>query len=157
MMERPPLVGRFLGLRRLAFVGVSRHPRDFSRALFRDLVGRGYDVVPVNPHGVEALGRRSFPRVQDIDPPVEAALIMTPRAQTEEAVRDCVSAGVRFVWLHKGAGRGSVTAGALELCDKHGLDVVPGACPYMFLESPGFVHSAHAFLRRVFARGDRAA
>lgn len=157
MTERPVLVNRFLQLRRLAFVGVSRNPRDFSRALFRDLIGRGYDVVPVNPHGVEALGRRFFARVQDIDPPVEGALIMTPRARTEDAIQDCVAAGVRFVWLHRGAGQGSVTPGALELCTEHGVEVVPGACPYMYLEYPGFLHSAHAFLRRVFARGDHAA
>jgi predicted CoA-binding protein len=156
-MEKPALINRFLKLRRVAFVGVSRNPRDFSRALFGDLVGRGYDVVPVNPYGVEALGRRSFPRVQDIHPPVEAALIMTPPGKTEDAIKDCVAAGVRFVWLHKGAGQGSVTPRALELCEEHGLDVVPGACPYMYLEYPGFVHSAHAFLRRVFARKDRAA
>jgi predicted CoA-binding protein len=156
-MERPALVNRFLSLRRLAFVGVSRNAGDFSRALFRDLVGRGYDMVPVNPHGLEALGRKSFARVQDIKPPVEAALIMTPRAKTEDAVRDCIAAGVRFLWLHKGAGQGSVTPGALELCREQGIDVVPGACPYMYLDHPGFVHSVHSFLRRLFGRTASAA
>jgi len=39
----------FLAQRRIALVGVSRDPRDLSRALFRELRGRGYDVVPVHP------------------------------------------------------------------------------------------------------------
>jgi hypothetical protein len=88
---------------------------------------------------------------------VEAALIMTPREKTEAAVRDCAAAGVRLVWLHKGAGQGSVTPAALQACAEHGLDVVPGACPYMYLEYPGFVHSAHVLLRRLFGRKAHAA
>ncbi len=39
----------FLALKRVAMVGVSRDPRDFSRMLFREMKKRGYDMVPVNP------------------------------------------------------------------------------------------------------------
>lgn len=42
-------IREFLGQKRLAIVGVSRQPRDFSRALFREFCSRGYEVVPVNP------------------------------------------------------------------------------------------------------------
>jgi len=45
-MER---VRDFLSQKRLAFVGVSRQPKDYSRALFREFGARGYDAVPVNP------------------------------------------------------------------------------------------------------------
>ncbi|PYX41387.1 MAG: CoA-binding protein, partial [Acidobacteria bacterium] len=38
----------FLALRRIAMVGVSRDPEDFSRKLFREMCDRGYDMVPVN-------------------------------------------------------------------------------------------------------------
>ena len=47
----------FLSCRRIAVFGVSRDPRDFSRSVFRAFVERGYDAVPVNPHGGEAEGR----------------------------------------------------------------------------------------------------
>lgn len=39
----------FLVLRRIALVGVSRDPKDFSRVLFREMCDKGYDMVPVNP------------------------------------------------------------------------------------------------------------
>jgi len=39
----------FLDLKRLAVVGVSRNPTDFTRVLFREFRNRGYDAVPVNP------------------------------------------------------------------------------------------------------------
>ena len=35
----------FLSLKRIAVVGVSRNPKDFTRSLFREFVRRGYDVV----------------------------------------------------------------------------------------------------------------
>jgi predicted CoA-binding protein len=150
-MKTPHLVERFLRCRRIAFVGLSRHPRDFSRVLFRDLVERGYDVVPVSPHDFEVQGRRTFPLVRAIKPPVEAALVMTPPQRSEEVVLDCAAAGVQLVWLHRGAGTGAVSPEALRAAADHGLEVVPGECPYMYLDAPGFVHAAHRFLRRLFA------
>ena len=39
----------FLAQRRIAFVGLSRDPKHFSRVVFREMSQRGYDVVPVNP------------------------------------------------------------------------------------------------------------
>ena len=107
----------FLAHRRLALVGVSRDSRDFSRVVFAELARRGYDVVPVNPIGGEGRGGMPFVRrVQDIDPPLEAALLMTPPAVTTEVVKDCVEAGIHHVWMHQGVGRGAASPAALALC-----------------------------------------
>jgi len=40
-----------LSLPRVALVGASHNPRDFSRVLMAELVKRGHDVVPVNLRG----------------------------------------------------------------------------------------------------------
>ena len=79
-MER---VRDFLSQKRLAFVGVSRQPKDYSRALFREFCARGYDAIPVNPAVAEIEGRRSFARVQDIDPVPDGVLVLTSSAVTE--------------------------------------------------------------------------
>ena len=39
----------FLSQKRIAMIGVSRNPKDFSAALFEGLRKRGYEMVPVNP------------------------------------------------------------------------------------------------------------
>ncbi|HYL11933.1 MAG TPA: CoA-binding protein [Terriglobales bacterium] len=95
-------VREFLAQRRIALVGVSRNPKDFSRMLFREMCDRGYDMVPVNPAVSEVESRRCFGRLQEIDPPAEGALVMTAPQDTERVVRDCVEAGVRRVWMHRG-------------------------------------------------------
>lgn len=133
---------------RFALVGVSRSPRDFSRVVLRALLEHGRDVVPVNPHAAELEGRVCFARVQDVQPPVHAALLMTPPARTEEAVRDCLAAGVRHVWLHRGAGPGSATPEAIALCRANGIEPIADLCPFMALEHAGWMHRLHAFFRR---------
>ena len=77
----------FLATRRFAVVGVSRNEKDFSRYLLRELLARGYDAVPVNPALTEAEGRRTYARVADIDPPVDAALFLTAPADFPEGIR----------------------------------------------------------------------
>jgi predicted CoA-binding protein len=135
----------FLDQKRIAFVGVSRNPKDFSRSLFRDLRRQGYTVIPVNRQMPDVEGSRCFPRVQDVTPPVDGALIMTPAAKSEHVVRDCAQAGVSRVWLHRGTGTGSVSAEALNLCQKLGIRAVAGYCPYMCLAQTPFFHRFHGF------------
>src|SRR3954447_10903888 len=93
----------FLSLHRIAMIGVSQDPKHFSRAVYRAWRDRGYDVVPVNPKVREVEAAFCYPRTQEIGPPVEAALVLTPAAASEEAVKDCVAAGIRRVWLYRRA------------------------------------------------------
>ena len=142
----------FLAAGRIAVVGVSRDAKDFSRAVLRELAGRGYDVVAVNPALVDAGGIPCFARVQDVSPPADAALLLTSAAQTERVLRDCIEAGIRRVWLHRGAGPGAATTGALALCAATGIQVVQGLCPFMALPDAGFPHRVHHFFRHALAR-----
>lgn len=139
----------FLAQKRIAIVGVSREPRSFSAQLFAEFSRRGYDVVPVNPGAPEVLGRPCFPRVQDIQPAPDAALLMTSPAATEAVVRDCAQAGIRRVWMYRAAGAGAVSPAAIEFCRQQGIAVVPGECPYMFLPQAGALHRIHGLLRKL--------
>ena len=142
-------IHEFLGCRRIAMAGLARDSRHFSRTIFRELRSRGYDVVPVNPNASEIEGVRCYARVCDIDPPVEGALLTTTGAASEAVVRDCADAGVKRVWLYRAAGRGSVTPGAVSLCEQRGISVVPGECIFMFLRDAGWIHALHGTIRKV--------
>ncbi|HYM83062.1 MAG TPA: CoA-binding protein [Candidatus Dormibacteraeota bacterium] len=141
----------FWALKRLAVVGVSRDPKHFSNVIWQELRQRRYEAVPVNPNATELDGQRCYARIQDIEPPVEGVVVMTPSAVSAQVVRDADAAGVRHVWLHKGAGGGSgaVSEDALEYCRTHGIDVVAGFCPYMFLPGTPFFHGFHAFAKKL--------
>jgi len=144
-------VDEFLALKRLAVVGVSRDPKHFSYVLWQELRQRGYEAIPVNPNTTELDGQRCHARVQDIQPPVQGVLVMTPPSVTGQVVRDCIDAGIGSVWLHKGAGGGpgAVDPAAVKLAQEHGIELVVGQCPYMFLPGTPFFHGVHGAFRKL--------
>lgn len=147
-MASTAIIEEFLTHRRLAFIGVSRRPKEFSAAVYRQLRDRGYDLLPVNPHADEVEGDRGYRRIADLPPDVEGAIVMVPAGASAEVVRQCLDRGIPRVWLHQGVGPSSVSAEAVALCRDHGVPVVDGACPLMFVEPVGWIHRAHRAGRR---------
>jgi predicted CoA-binding protein len=145
-------IEEFLGLKRLAVVGVSRNPRDFTRTLFRELRDRGYDVVPVNPNLSEVEGLPCLPNLQNVSPPVEGVLLLTHPSVTDLVVRDCTQAGVRHVWMYRAGGSGAVSRQAVAYCQSNGINLVEGECPFMFLQGASWPHRVHGFCRKVLGR-----
>ena len=143
------IIEDFLAQKRIAMVGISRERRSDSAVIFEELSRRGYDVVPVNPNIQEALGHRCFARVQDIQPPVQAALLMTAPEETDMGVTDGAVAGIPRIWMYRGVGKGSVSSKAIAYCQERGIAVIPGECPFMFLPGTGAVHRFHGFLRKL--------
>jgi uncharacterized protein len=139
----------FLGQKRFAIVGVSQSPKDFSRSLFREFRERGYDPVPVNPAAREIEGQACFSRLQEIQPPVHGALLMTSPAVTDAVVRDCAEAGIKRVWMYRAGGRGAVTQEAVQFCESSGMAVIPGECPLMFLPGGAWFHRFHGLVKKI--------
>jgi uncharacterized protein len=148
-MTTGELINDFLKQKRLAVVGVSRNPRDFSRSLFREFLKEGYDAVPVNPQLQEIEGRRCFAHLGEISPPVEGALLMTSPALTEQVVRECASSGITRVWMYRAGGNGAVHPNAVAYCHQKGLRLVEGYCPFMFFARPAIFHRVHKFCMKL--------
>jgi len=145
-------IENFLAQKRIALVGISRERLNIGTDLFKALFSRGHEVSLVNPKATEMLGQRCFARVQDIHPAPDAALLLTSPGVTNSVVRDCAEAGVKRIWMYRGGGQGSVSTEAVEFCREHGIELVPGQCPFMFL-SP--VHGVHRFHRFFFKIGGK--
>jgi uncharacterized protein len=148
-MSSMSMIQDFLGQKRLAVVGVSREPKDFSLALFRELRKQGYDAVPVNPQAQEIDEQACFARLQAVQPPVDGALLMTPPAATDAVVRDCAEAGIKRVWMYRAGGAGAVSPQAVKYCEEHGIAVIPGECPFMFLSGVSWFHRLHGVIRKI--------
>ena len=133
----------FLAHKRFAYVGVSRQPKDFSRALFREFRAQGYDPVPVHPLSKEIDGIRCFRSVREIGPPVEGVLLMTPPPLTATLLPECAQAGIKRIWIYRDS------PGAVKFCEENGIDVVSGECPFMFFPEASFIHRFHGFVRKV--------
>lgn len=145
-------IQNFLAQKRIAIVGVSHNPKDISRSLLREFRTRGYEVVPVNPSLQEVDGARCFASVRDIQPPVDAVLLMTAPTVTDQIVEECADSGISKVWMYSAGKAGAVTEHAVNFCASRGMSVIPGECPYMFLPKPGCIHGLHGFIRKIRGR-----
>jgi hypothetical protein len=149
-MLDPALAQEFLAQRRFAVVGASDDPKSFGRTVLRELRDHGYEVVAVNPHVRTVLDEPCYPSLAAVPGALDGAIVMLHRDRSARIVRECLDAGVPRVWLFQGVGgAGAVSDEALALCAEHGLPVVAGACPLMFLEPVGLVHRIHRRVRQL--------
>jgi predicted CoA-binding protein len=137
MSDFNKLARDFLAQKRIAVVGVSRDTGT-ANGIYRKLRDEGYTVFAVNPNTDEAEGDPCYPSIKELPGPVDGAVIVTKPAISEQVMHDCVEAGVPRVWMHYnpmfGADNTSVSDPAVTYGREHGVTVIAGGCPMMFLE-----------------------
>lgn len=149
-MIDPTQVQAFLAGTRIAVVGASDDTKKFGGTIYRELVKRGYDAIPVNPNTTVVDGRPCYPTVIAVPGELDGVMVVVRRELAADVVRDCVERGVGRVWLFKGIGApGAVSDEAVQLCHDHGIEVIEGACPLMFLDPVGAFHRVHRVMRRM--------
>jgi predicted CoA-binding protein len=148
---------RFLSLKRIAVAGVSRDARQPANGIYRKLRDTRHEVFPVNPNATEVEGDRSFPDIASIPGGVDGVVIATNPRVSEAIVQQCISAGIRNVWMHRSFGSGSVSTEAVRLCRENGISVIDGACPLMYCEPVDAAHKCFRWLLGAFGRLPRSA
>jgi uncharacterized protein len=136
----------FVSQKTLAMVGLSRNEKAFSASIFKELTGKGYRLLPVNPNATTIGGLPCYPTLASLPEKVGGVLIVTPPAQTETVVREAADQGYARVWIQQGA----QTPAAEKLCKERGLSAVSGKCIMMFAEPVSSIHSVHRWFAKVF-------
>lgn len=115
-----------LATRRIAVVGASDRPDRPSHGVFRFLLDRGYEAVPVNPqlagravHGVPAVATLAEAA------PLDMVDIFRRSADAGAVVDEAIRLGARSVWLQLGV----VDEAAAARARAAGLIVVMDRCP----------------------------
>lgn len=139
-------IDQFLQQKRIAMVGVSRDSKEFANTLYRQLKEKGYDMVPVNPAAAEVEGVPCYPTVAAIAGKVDGVLVMVPANKAMSVVQDSRAAGVEHIWFYRAAGPGAVSPEAVAAAQNAGMNVVDGACPFMFVGS--WPHKIHRLFTR---------
>ncbi|HZN56327.1 MAG TPA: CoA-binding protein [Candidatus Polarisedimenticolaceae bacterium] len=109
---------------RIAVVGASNDPSKYGNIIVRNLLGHGYDVVPVNPKEKTIAGRSVVPTLADLPGPVDIVDVVTPPAVTRGILKDAAAAGVSLVWLQDG----SFDQAVLDEAAAAPFKTVHGAC-----------------------------
>ncbi|HEY8284174.1 MAG TPA: CoA-binding protein [Chloroflexota bacterium] len=109
---------------RIAIVGLSSKPERPSYNVARYLLDHGYEVIPVNPHEQEVLGRQAYARLADVPGTIDVVDIFRRPKFVPGVVAEAVAAGVGAIWTQLGviSEEGAVLAAA------HGLTMVMDRC-----------------------------
>jgi predicted CoA-binding protein len=112
--------------RRIAVVGASNKPERPSFGVMRFLLGRGFEVVPVNPGlaGTEILGRAVVGSLAEAGE-LDMVDVFRRSEEVGAVVEEAVRLGARTVWMQLGV----VNQAAAAVARKAGVRVVMDRCP----------------------------
>jgi hypothetical protein len=137
----------FLANSRIAVTGVSRDGATHgSNTVYKRLRDRGYKVFAVNPNTDEVEGDPAYDDLGSIPGGVEAVVIGTAPRHAEDTMRDAVDQGIKWVWMHRSIGGGSVCDDATVYGRENGVTVIDGGCPLMFGPTADPAHKVMRFI-----------
>ena len=148
-------VNDFLRQKRIAVVGVSSKRNTPANGIYRKLKSLRYKVFPVGRSAGIFENDPCYSDLQTIPSSIDGVIIVTNADNSEKIVEQCVALNIPRVWMHCSAGTthkvsseshrsntSSVSEKAIQLCRKHNIAVIPGACPLMFCETADWFHKS---------------
>jgi len=135
----------FLASTPIAMAGVSRNPKKFGQAAFKELREKGLDLIPVNPLAEEILGVKAYKDIASLPSAVNGVLIMTKKDQTASVVREAKTRGIKNIWIQQMAD----SKEAIKELEGSDINYVTGECILMHYK-PHSVHKFHKAIRKFF-------
>lgn len=139
-------IKQFLEAPSIAMVGVSRNPKKFGGAIFKELKSKGFDLYPVNPKADEIQGVKSYKNVTELPENVNHLFIVTSKTETTSVVKEAVERGFKMIWIQQK----SDTPEAVEIIRKASIPLIHKKCIMMFADPVKGVHGFHRFLTKAF-------
>lgn len=108
----------------VAMVGLSANPERPSNGVARYLMGKGYQVIPVNPNEKEILGETCYPDLASIPEPVDVVDVFRKSEDVLPIAEEAVRIGAKALWMQEGVKNRQAAA----LARQAGLKVVMDKC-----------------------------
>jgi uncharacterized protein len=124
------IAGILAGSRTIAMVGASAAANRPSSFAMKYLLGKGYEVMPINPTlaGGEIQRRRVYASLTEIPGPVDIVDIFRNPAAAQEVVREAIALkdklGIKVIWMQLGVRNDTAAAEA----EAAGLQAVMNRC-----------------------------
>lgn len=140
-------INEFLESQPIAMIGVSRNPKKFGFAAFKELKEKGLKVIPVNPEADQIMGEKVYRNISLLPPEVGGIIIMTKKNSTASVIREAKQKGIKNIWIQQQAD----SPEALEEVKGTNINCITGECILMHYRANG-VHKFHRGLKKFFGR-----
>ena len=111
-------------LKKIAVIGMSRHPAKAAHFVPKYLSEQGFDITPVNPTANEILGKKCYSDISLVQDPIDIVDIFRPSEQVLPVVQNAIKKKPKVIWLQEGIHNEE----AENLAREHGIDVVFNRC-----------------------------
>jgi uncharacterized protein len=138
-------INEFIASEPIAMVGVSRDPKKFGFAAFRELREKGLNVIPVNPHGGEIHQAQVCPDLKSLPAGTKGLIVVTPAAATAGVVKEARDLGYKQIWIQQK----SESKEAIDALAGSDINLITGQCILMHYKPHSF-HKFHAGIKRFF-------
>jgi uncharacterized protein len=139
-------INQFVAQRHTAVVGISRNPRKFGNAIFKELQKQGYSLYPISKHMKEFEGVPCYPDIASLPAEVSAIVINTKPKQTAVLLKEAEAKGITQIWLQQGAENKEI----LATIQKNEINIISKQCILMFAKPEHFMHKTHIVFKKLF-------
>jgi uncharacterized protein len=108
----------------LAVVGLSNNPLRPSHGVSAYMQGKGYRIIPVNPHIESALGEKAYASLLEVPEKIDIVNIFRRPEFVEKIVDDAIRLKASAIWMQEDV----VHEKAAEKARKAGIFVVMDRC-----------------------------
>ena len=144
-------IKKFIGLKNIAVIGVSRTGKGFGVAVYNHLKDRGYTVFGVNRKGGFSNNTKLYTSLFGIEHHIDGIITVVPPAETEIIVQEAFDLGIKNIWMQLG----SDSKNAIEICENNKMNLVYNECIMMFVEPVNSIHSLHRWLNKILGKYPR--
>ncbi len=138
-------INEFLESQPIAMIGVSRNPKKFGYAAFKELKDKGMNILPVNPEAEEILGQKTYHNISLLPPEVQGIIILTNKERTASLIREAKEKGIKKVWIQQHAD----SKEAIDELRDSGINYITGECILMHYK-PHSIHKFHKNIKKLF-------
>lgn len=140
-------INDFIEAQPIALIGVSRNPKKFGYAAYKELKDKGMKIVPVNPETDEIMGEKAYRNVTNLPSDVKGIIILTKKSKTASVIKEAREKGIRNIWIQQMAD----SPEALEQLKGSDINYITGECILMHYKANG-IHKFHGSLKKFFGR-----
>lgn len=121
--------------KKIAYYGISTNPDKPAYRVPAFMQSKGYEVIAINPHANEILGKKVYHNLMDVEEEIEILDVFRPSDQTVQVVQEAIDrkkarGDIKVIWLQLGI----QNEDARKLAEENGFIFVQDKCLHIEYE-----------------------